>query len=139
MEAKHHFLLLGGTGICGLIFTRAALEAGHSITLYARTPSKIPTELSSNAHLSIIQGELTDEEGLKKAAACGTDVFVSLAGPTLGRREGTVCFNSSQLKAEGLILTLAHHQRPSNSLSAPPCQWHHETNPDPLHSILLYT
>lgn len=90
MEAKHHILLLGGTGICGLIFTRAALEAGHKLTIYARTPSKIPAELSSNVNLSVIQTDVADVEGLKKAAACGADVFVSLAGPTLGKREGTV-------------------------------------------------
>ncbi len=88
---KHHILLLGGTGICGTIFTRAALEAGHKLTLYVRTPSKLPSDLSSNAKVSIIQGELQNAEGLKKAAACGADVFVSLAGPTLGKREGTVC------------------------------------------------
>jgi nucleoside-diphosphate-sugar epimerase len=88
---KHHILLLGGTGICGTIFTRAALEAGHRLTLYIRTPSKIPEDLASNANLSVIQGELHDAEGLKKAAASGADIFISLAGPTLGKREGTVC------------------------------------------------
>ena len=88
---KHHILLLGGTGICGTIFTRAALAAGHKLTLYVRTPSKIPSDLSSNTNISIIQGELHDAEGLKKAAACGADIFISLAGPTLGKREGTVC------------------------------------------------
>lgn len=86
----HHILLLGGTGICGLLFTAAALEAGHNLTLYVRTPSKIPAELRSNGKLSIIQGELGDVEGLKKAAACGADIFISLAGPTLGKREGHV-------------------------------------------------
>ncbi|KAF4633567.1 hypothetical protein G7Y89_g4548 [Cudoniella acicularis] len=89
MTERHHILLLGGTGICGLIFTQAALEAGHKLTLYVRTPSKIPTELLSNANLSIIQGDLGDVDGLKKAASCGADVFISLAGPTLGKREGT--------------------------------------------------
>lgn len=92
MDTKYHILLLGGTGICGLIFTRAALEAGHKLTLYVRTPSKIPTDLSSNANVSVIQGDLGDAEGLRKAAACGADIFISLAGPTLGNREGTVGF-----------------------------------------------
>jgi nucleoside-diphosphate-sugar epimerase len=90
MGSKHHILLLGGTGICGLIFTKAALEAGHELTLYVRTPPKIPADLSSHASLRVIQGELGDDEAMKKAAACGADVFVSLAGPTLGKREGTV-------------------------------------------------
>jgi len=97
MTTQHHILLLGGTGICGLIFTRAALEAGHQITSYVRTPSKIPNDLSSNSNLSIIQGELGDEEGLKKAAACGTDLFISLAGPTLMKREGTPITNALKI------------------------------------------
>jgi len=97
LETKYHILLLGGTGICGLIFTRAALEAGHTLTLYVRTPSKIPADLSSNPRLSVIQGDLGDVEGLKKAAACGADVFLSLAGPTLGKREGTPITNAFKI------------------------------------------
>ena len=86
----HHILLLGGTGLCGTLFTQAALQAGHTLTLYVRNPSKLPASLSSNAKLSIIQGELGDREGLEKAAACGADTFISFAGPTKGKREGTV-------------------------------------------------
>jgi len=81
LSSKHHILLIGGTGFCGI---------GYEITVYARTPSKIPKDLASNANLHIIQGELGDEEGLRKAAACGADIFISLAGPTLGHRSGTV-------------------------------------------------
>lgn len=88
---RHHILLFGGTGICGLIFIEAALEAGHTLTLYVRNPSKLPAEYTSNPNITIIQGELGDEEGLEKAAGCGADTFISLAGPTLGKREGTVC------------------------------------------------
>jgi len=91
MTTKYHILLLGGTGICGLIFTRAVLAEGHKLTLYVRTPSKIPSDLSSNSNLTVIQGELMDAEGLKRAATCGADIFISLAGPTMGKREGTVC------------------------------------------------
>lgn len=92
MSPKHHILLLGGTGLCGQIFARAALNAGHQLTLYARSPSKLSTDLAEHPNLAVIQGELNDVEGLSKAGACGADVFISVAGPTLGKREGTVCF-----------------------------------------------
>jgi len=95
MDKKHHILLLGGTGICGLIFTEAALSAGHKLTLYCRSSSKIPTPLLTHSKLDVIQGELSNEEGLKEAAACGADVFISFAGPTLGKREGTVRYQKS--------------------------------------------
>lgn len=87
---QHHILLIGGTGSCGLIFTQAAIESGHFITLYVRSPSKVPSNLSSHKSVAVIQGELDDEEGLRKAAACGADTFISLAGPTMGARKGTV-------------------------------------------------
>ncbi|KAI0996271.1 hypothetical protein K3495_g11910 [Podosphaera aphanis] len=84
---KHHILILGATGACGIILTHALLESGYQLTLYVRTPSKLPEEVVSNAKVTIIQGELNDTEGLKKAAASGADVFISVAGPTLGKRE----------------------------------------------------
>lgn len=90
LETKHHILLLGGTGLCGIVFTRAALEAGHKLTLYVRNPSKLPSDLSTHPNLTIIPGELDDTSGLQKAAACGASIFISFAGPTLGKREGTV-------------------------------------------------
>ena len=91
MALTHHILLLGGTGLCGQIFIQAALKAGHKLTLYCRTPSKLSSEIASHPNVTVIEGKLDDVEGLKKAAVCGADVFVSLAGPTLGKREGTVC------------------------------------------------
>jgi len=127
MESKHHILLLGGTGICGQIFTRAALEAGHKLTLYVRTPSKISSDLSSNANLSVIQGELGDVGGLKKAAACGADTFISLAGPTMGKREGTPITDalrtlyplllSSGTTKRVLVLSTASYSAPEDSRS----------------------
>lgn len=94
---RHHILLLGGSGICGVIFTHAALAAGHKLTLYVRTPSKVPEDISSNADIAIIEGQLDDAEGLKRAAACGADTFVSFAGPTLGKKHGTVLLALHQL------------------------------------------
>jgi uncharacterized protein YbjT (DUF2867 family) len=95
MVTKYHILLLGATGLCGVIFIRAAVEAGHTLTLYVRTPSKLPADLSNHASVKVIEGELSDEDGLRRAASCGANIFVSLAGPTLGKREGTVSLPSN--------------------------------------------
>jgi len=56
--------------------------------------------------LSAIQGELGNEEGLKKAAACGADVFLSFAKPTLGNRNGTVRFSAIALSSTRRLHTL---------------------------------
>jgi len=127
MSTKHHILLFGGTGLCGTIFTRAALEAGHTLTLYVRTPSKIPADLSSNLNLHVIKGEFSDEEGLKKAAGCGASIFISLAGPTLGERKGnpiTLCLQTfypllleSGTFKRVLLLSTASYSAPEDSTS----------------------
>ncbi|TVY54987.1 hypothetical protein LSUE1_G008525, partial [Lachnellula suecica] len=110
MHEKHHILLLGGTGVCGLIFTQAAIDAGHKLTLYVRSSSKIPTELISHHNLDVIQGDLANEEKLKEAAACGADVFISFAGPTLGKKEGTPITNALKVLYPAL-LTYASYKR----------------------------
>ena len=97
---QHHILLIGGTGSCGLLFTQAAIEAGHFVTLYVRTPSKILSDISSHKNVAVVQGELDSEEGLKKAAACGADTFISLAGPKMGEKKGTVRLHGMQSHAD---------------------------------------
>lgn len=92
MVIKHHILVFGGTGACGQLFTRTALQVGHKLTLYVRTPSKLSADIVENDNVNVIEGHLDDEEGLQKAADCGADILVCLAGPTLGWREGTVSF-----------------------------------------------
>ncbi|KAH8816889.1 hypothetical protein F5884DRAFT_853312 [Xylogone sp. PMI_703] len=85
---RHHILLFGGSGICGVIFAHAALAAGHRLTLYVRTPSKVPEDIRSHVDVTIIEGQLDNIEGLKQTASCGADTFVSFTGPTLGRKDG---------------------------------------------------
>lgn len=93
MSVYHHILLLGGTGACGHIFVRAALDQGHRLTLYARSPSKLPSDLAAHPNIEVIEGTYEDVTGLSRAASCGADTFISLAGPTIGKRNGTVSRN----------------------------------------------
>jgi len=137
MATKHHILLLGGTGICGTIFTRAALEAGHKLTLYVRTPSKIPADLSSSPLITVIQGELGDEEGLSKAAACEADTFISLAGPALGKREGSVRAQPfCKIHAD---FTKADHKCTENPLPSPARKRHIQTRNGSFNRFILRT
>jgi hypothetical protein len=54
-----------------------------------RNPSKVPENIKSHEKVSIVEGQLSDEEKLKQAVASGATVFVSFAGPTFGST-GTV-------------------------------------------------
>lgn len=90
MTLKHHILLLGGTGSCGQIMIKAILEAGHQLTLYVRSPGKLPENQRANPLVTVVEGTLEDKEALNKVALCGADVFISVAGPTMGKKDGTV-------------------------------------------------
>jgi hypothetical protein len=52
--------------------------------------------------VTVIEGQLSDEAGLKKAASSSATVFVSFAGPTFGRK-WTVCH--LYLKTGTFVLT----------------------------------
>ncbi|KAJ4286486.1 hypothetical protein N0V90_013186 [Kalmusia sp. IMI 367209] len=76
-----HFLVFGGTGAAGSRFIPIALEKGHHLTIYARSPEKLPASTRSHERVKIIQGTFDNLEKLEEAASCGADVFVSFAGP----------------------------------------------------------
>jgi putative NADH-flavin reductase len=47
MSANHtkKVLILGATGPTGILTVREALNHGHSVTIYARNPAKIPSDI----------------------------------------------------------------------------------------------
>lgn len=46
-------LVLGGTGPAGICLLRELLHRNHPVVVFARTPSKIPSELASNPLLEV--------------------------------------------------------------------------------------
>jgi putative NADH-flavin reductase len=76
-------LLLGCTGSTGILVAREALRVfqGCTLILYARSPDKIPEDLSSHQCVIIVQGELNDPGSLEKALE-GADAVVSTLGPS---------------------------------------------------------
>ncbi|KDR84384.1 hypothetical protein GALMADRAFT_54429 [Galerina marginata CBS 339.88] len=78
------FLILGGTGPSGILLIRNALSSPaypeSSVVVYARTPSKLPADLTNHPRLSIIQGTLEDLDTAETAVQ-GADVVLSALGP----------------------------------------------------------
>jgi nucleoside-diphosphate-sugar epimerase len=70
--------IFGGTGTTGLLLVEKALKSGHTVTVFARTPSKISIR---HNNLKIVKGELAEygkiEEAIKNA-----DAVLSVLGPT---------------------------------------------------------
>jgi nucleoside-diphosphate-sugar epimerase len=73
-------LVLGGTGPAGLCVLRELLYRHHSIVAYARSPSKIPTDLSSNPRLAIVKGEMNDYETFSSALKGCSAIISHLGG-----------------------------------------------------------
>jgi len=80
--AGKKILVLGATGPLGVYFCQKALANGHQLTIYARNPSKLPEDVSLNAAVNVIKGELTNEELLISTVE-GKDVIVSVLGPVV--------------------------------------------------------
>lgn len=72
-------LVLGSTGPAGICVLRELLYRNHAVIAYARTPSKIPTSLSSNPHLTIIKGEMNDPKAFSSALK-GCSAIISYLG-----------------------------------------------------------
>lgn len=86
MSFESLIFFLGATGIA---FCQAALKAGHELTIYARSPRKLPREILEHRKVNVIEGQLDNEASLKNAVHGGAKVFVSFAGPVMSSK-GTV-------------------------------------------------
>src|SRR4051812_40718186 len=74
--------VLGATGGVGKEVVSQALEAGHEVRAYVRTPAKLDV---AHPNLTVITGELIDSEAIRRAVH-GTDVVISALGPSLDRK-----------------------------------------------------
>lgn len=53
--AGDKILVLGGTGPAGICVLRELVFRKHSIVVYARNPSKIPSDLATNSLIEVIK------------------------------------------------------------------------------------
>lgn len=75
-------IIFGASGGVGKHFTKLALDNGHSVTAYIRTPSKLDI---NHDNLTIIQGDAFDKQAVE-AAINGKDAVVSCLGSTTGMK-----------------------------------------------------
>ena len=78
--------VFGSTGGTGQHLVRLALEAGHEVVAFARSPSKLEIQ---DERLSIVQGNVT-EPGPVSEAICGVDAVLSALGPPRGVPAGVM-------------------------------------------------
>ena len=80
------FLILGATGPCGVLLTRKTLEVypQSTVVVYARSPQKLPKDITNHASVTVVQGQLDDPETFSTALQ-GVDVVLSALGPGFPR------------------------------------------------------
>jgi nucleoside-diphosphate-sugar epimerase len=69
--------IFGATGKTGQLVVEKALQAGHSVKAFARTPSKLGI---SHPDLEVVQGAVLERERVNEAVA-GADAVISVLGP----------------------------------------------------------
>jgi putative NADH-flavin reductase len=70
--------IFGATGRTGQRLVERALDAGHHVTAFARTPSKLEVE---HEQLTVVQGDVTDPDAVAEAIA-GAEAVLSVLGPS---------------------------------------------------------
>jgi len=72
--------IFGSTGGTGQQLVRIALERGHEVTAFARTPKKLEVQ---HSHLTPVEGDIRDAEAAALAIK-DADAVISAIGPTPG-------------------------------------------------------
>ncbi|NDJ88136.1 MULTISPECIES: NAD(P)-dependent oxidoreductase [Mycolicibacter] len=78
-----HVTVFGATGAIGKLVVPNLLIAGHAVTVYVRTPGKIPE--SWRCGVDTVVGEMSDAEAIDTAVS-GADAVVSALGPSMSRK-----------------------------------------------------
>ena len=70
--------IFGASGRTGRQLVRQALDRGHRVKAFARTPAKVAVE---HDRLEIVQGDVQESAAVERAVA-GVDAVISALGPT---------------------------------------------------------
>lgn len=80
-------LVLGATGPSGMLVIHEFFKVYPDgvLVIYARTPSKLPANITANPSIAVIKGELTDTTTLTSVfSSSKIDAVLSTLGPALG-------------------------------------------------------
>ena len=91
-------VVFGATGKTGQHVWRAALEQGHDVTAFTRSPHKI----GGNPDLRIVQGDVTDAASVAEAIA-GHDAAIVALGSN-GLRDRTTLATGTKAVVDGMVL-----------------------------------
>lgn len=90
-------IVFGATGGVGKIFVSQAIEKGHEVTAFVRSPEKI-----NIAGVNIVQGDAFDAAAVSNAIA-GHDAVVTCLGSTEGPEKHTSIEKMTRNIADGMV------------------------------------
>jgi len=93
-------VVFGASGETGKHVVRQALEAGHQVTAFVRSPSKLELE---NAKIYIFQGDVMDPKKVEQAIA-GQEAVINILGPTRSPVPGMMEF-----AAKNIVTAMGKH------------------------------
>lgn len=73
--------VFGATGRTGIPLVRQALDAGHQVVAFVRTPSKMPIQ---HERLTLVQGDVMNAADVKKAISADVNAVISVLSPSKG-------------------------------------------------------
>jgi putative NADH-flavin reductase len=77
-----HLAIFGGTGPSGQCVIEEALSRNYTLTIFARSPSKLASTITSSPSVTIVEGSLSDRDAVKRTVH-GADAVLSTLGPSL--------------------------------------------------------
>lgn len=89
-------IVFGPTGGTGKALLTQALERGHRVTAFARTPAKVDT---SHPNLTLVQGDVFDPASVEKALVGQEAVLVSLGNAGLLKKDETCSVGTRHILA----------------------------------------
>lgn len=76
-----HLVIFGASGRTGIPLVQQALDAGHHVVAFVRTPAKLPIR---HERLTVTQGDVTDAAAVEQAIGPDTDAVLVALSPVKG-------------------------------------------------------
>ena len=93
-----NIVIIGASGKTGQLVVQQALDAGHKVTAFMRTPEKLTL---AHERLTIVQGDATDSEAVNSAVK-GQDAVISCVGSNNGLGKTTILREMAGTVAEAM-------------------------------------
>lgn len=98
-----NLIVFGATGGLGRHVSAAALEAGHRVTLFARSPHKLDAAVAGHANAQVVQGDVMDAQAVR-AASEGAEVAINCTSPAGGNAAEAMVRSLVPASAEAGVL-----------------------------------